>query len=73
MKEVVVPAKVLEGLKAVKDSGALNMFDFHGVVAMAESLGFSETVTWMQSHKVDYSVGIFHGFIPAPDTSEHLN
>ena len=57
-----VSEDVLEGIKAVRDSGALNMFDYKGVMAMAESLGFDETAAWMRAHKKEYAEGIFQGF-----------
>ena len=40
---VTVPAAVWQGLEAVKDSGATNMFDRPAVIKMAEFLGFHET------------------------------
>lgn len=58
-----VPAAVLEGIIAVKDTGALNMFDYFGVIRMADSLGYPQVGIWMAAHKKEYCQGIFNGFI----------
>lgn len=52
----------MEGLEAVRDTGALNMFDYFGVMNMAASLGYPEVKEWMLSHKAEYCRGIFKGF-----------
>ena len=59
---VFIPSEVLEGLEAVRDTGALNMFDYFGVMNMADSLGYPEVRKWMSAHKSEYCRGIFKGF-----------
>jgi hypothetical protein len=59
---VKVTKEVLEGILVVRDSGALNMFDYQGVLRLAESLGYTETADWMLAHKGQYATGIFVGF-----------
>ena len=46
----------------VRDSGVLNMFDYQGVVRLAESLGYRDTADWMLANKKEYATGIFMGF-----------
>lgn len=59
---VKVPKDVLEGIMIVRDSGAINMFDYQGVLRLADSLGYSETADWMLENKKLYATGIFMGF-----------
>lgn len=62
MSVIKVPSEVLEGIMVVKDTGALNMFDYVGVMKLAESLGYPQTAEWMRNNKKAYSEGIFVGF-----------
>ena len=59
---IKVTKEVLEGIMVVRDSGVLNMFDYQGVVRLAESLGYRDTADWMLANKKEYATGIFMGF-----------
>jgi len=60
--EVPAPERVIGGIKAVRDTGETNMFDYNAVVAIASRLGYDETVAWMAENKSKYARGIFFGF-----------
>lgn len=59
---IKVPAKVLEGIKAVRDSGKTNMLDSHAVQHYASAMEHYETVVWIQDNRSDYGRGVFQGF-----------
>jgi len=61
-KPVEVPQKVLDGIMGVRDSGQTNMMDRQEVMVVADSLGFSETVCWIEENRKDYGRGIMSGF-----------
>jgi hypothetical protein len=57
----VVPADVLEGLEAVRRSGA-NMVERVHVLVMAKHMGYRRTVRWVEEHPDEYARGVSHGF-----------
>ena len=59
---VKVSAKVLEGLDAIRKSGRINMFDYWGVMRLADQSNYAATFSWMYCHQQDYIRGIFEGF-----------
>jgi hypothetical protein len=63
---VVVPAGVLEGLEAVRHSGA-HMVERTHVLVLANRMGYRQTVRWVEEHPDNYAHGVFHGFKVAPD------
>jgi len=63
---VKVPKNVLEGLKAVRSSGMVNMLDISGVIRCAEKLGFVEAAGWIREHQDLYRDGVFAGFEAEP-------
>jgi hypothetical protein len=65
-----VPAVVLEGLEAVRQSGKTNMFDRKAVQFWANNLEHWETVLWIEGHQGDYARGIFEGFEVEEDPGE---
>jgi hypothetical protein len=65
----LVPAEVLEGLEAVRRSGA-NMVERAHVLVLAKRMGYRQTVRWVEDHPEDYARGIFHGFEAAPEVEE---
>lgn len=67
---VIVPAIVLEGLEAVRDSGLTNMFDRPMVVKLAKKFGYSETASWITSNQKLYAEGIFKGFEAEPEVQQ---
>jgi len=79
---VKVPAEVLAGLNAVRESGRVNMFDAPGVQEVANQLGHHALVVWMEDQMIrrthsirygrpsDYSRGLWNGF-EAEEGSEH--
>ena len=61
----MVPPAVLEGLEAVRASGAVNLADLPVVQDVAAIMGHPETVRWIQEHPDEYSEGLFRGFVAA--------
>lgn len=59
---ILVPAAVLEGLEAVRQSGYTNMCDRPRVIELAEMMGYDETAAWVRENKQSYAEGIFAGF-----------
>ena len=57
-----VNSDVLEGIRAVRDSGRTNMFDRTRVIEILEEMGFDQAAVWVSEHKKEYSQGIFQGF-----------
>lgn len=62
---VVVPADVLEGIEAVRQSGA-NMVDRAHVLVVAHRTGYRQTVRWIEENPDEYAHGVFHGFVTPP-------
>ena len=60
---VPVPAAVYEGLEAIRQSGATNMFDRPRVIELAEMMGYAETAEWVRDHRSEYARLIFAGVI----------
>ena len=58
---VMVPADVLEGLEAVRQSGA-HMVERAHVLVLAKRMGYRRTVLWVEEHPDEYARGISHGF-----------
>lgn len=59
---IQVPEKVLKGIMAIRDSGQTNMMDRSQVMVVGDSLGFFETVCWIEENPKDYRRGIMKGF-----------
>jgi hypothetical protein len=57
-----VPARVLEGLKAVKKAGTTNMLDWRVACIQAVALGYPEASEWIENNTEMYIEGIFTGF-----------
>ncbi len=66
---VTVPAGVLEGLEAVRQSGA-HMVERTHVLVLAHRMGYRQTVRWVEEHPEDYARGIFHEFEATPEGEE---
>jgi len=62
MSKVKVPKAVLDGLKAVRQSGLTNMLDRPVVAELAEEFGFEEAARWVRSNRKRFARGLFHGF-----------
>ena len=62
MNEVRVPRGVLEGLEAVRQTGATNMLARPFVADIAGRMGFGETKRWIETNPKLYAEGIFRGF-----------
>lgn len=60
--KIAIPAKVLEGLEAVRLSGKTNMLDVQVVIRLALERGFPEAAFWVEAHTPLYALGIFSGF-----------
>jgi hypothetical protein len=58
---VMVPADVLEGLEAVRQSGA-HMVERAHMLVLAKRMGYRRTVLWVEEHQDEYARGISHGF-----------
>ncbi len=63
-KAVVVPREVYEGIVAVRDSGATNMFARDQVALIAEEMDHAEAADWIRANKKLYAEGVFRGFAP---------
>lgn len=59
---VPVPREVLEGIEAVRRSGATNMLDRPRVAELAEAIGFEAAARWVRANPGAYSRGVFQGF-----------
>lgn len=57
-----VPARVLEGLIAVKKVGTTNMFEWRVVCIQAVALGYPETSAWITNNVDIYTEGLFTNF-----------
>jgi hypothetical protein len=64
----VVPADVLEGLEAVRQSGA-HMVERAHVLVLAKRMGYRQTVRWVEEHPDEYARGISHGFVAHENAS----
>ncbi|WP_449416020.1 DUF5049 domain-containing protein [Phormidium nigroviride] len=64
VQPILVPAHILEGIKAVRECGTTNMFDVAIAKVQAVALGYPETADWIDSHREDYEQGIVSGFTP---------
>lgn len=49
-----VPQNVIEGLAAVRDTGAINMFDRRGVIELLEMMGDHDSIDWLRENKARY-------------------
>ena len=67
---IPVSQAVLEGIIAVRDSGATNMLDRNTVIQLCGDMGFYEAAVWIQEHKCEYSHGIFEGFQAADGNAD---
>lgn len=70
---VKVSQSVLDGITDIRDSAMVNMFDYDGVMQIAEMLGHHDTHEWLQSNKGLYAKGIFAGFEGIEPVSDVLN
>lgn len=59
---VLVPAHVMAGIVAVRDSGRTNMFDLSEVVKVANELGHDDAARWIERNSGLYGRGVFFGF-----------
>jgi len=66
---VSVPRDVLDGIRAVRDSGMFNMLDLPAVAGLARQMGFDEAADWLgdRGNRKAYTQGIFRGFAPEGD------
>ena len=64
MCKVKVTRRVLEGIKAVRDSGLTNILARPVVVELAAQMGFEEAARWIEAHNREYAEGVFRGFEP---------
>ena len=67
---IQVSEDVLEGLKAVRDSGATNMLDRPCVIELLDQVGYDQATVWVSENKDLYSRGIFQGFEVANGCAE---
>ncbi len=61
-QQVQVTKKVLEEIKEIRDTGQTNMLAHQDVMVIADSLGFFETVCWIEENPKDYRRGVLRGF-----------
>ena len=58
-----VPAKILDGIEAVRRSGLVNMLDRNGVAEVAMALGLPTVAAWVVAEPGQYARGVFRGFV----------
>ena len=63
---VKVPADVLEGLEAVRRSGA-HMVEQTHVLVLAKRMGYRRTILWVEEHSDEYARGSLTGSRPVGD------
>lgn len=64
MNQVQVPRPVFDGLEAIRQSGAVNMFDYASVLQRAEMLNRNDAARWLRDHKRIYLEGVLCGIEP---------
>jgi hypothetical protein len=60
--KIKVSQEVYDGLVAVRDSGAVNMFNRNAVAELARKSGFRETHNWIVANGLLYGKGVLNGF-----------
>ncbi len=65
---IKVPKPVLDGITAVRDSGATNMLDRPMVAHLCMDMGYHEAALWVNDNRKLYSEGIFQGFEAMEDS-----
>lgn len=58
---IVVPADVLEGLEAVRQSEA-HMVERAHVLVLDKRMSYRQTDRWVEEHPNEYACGLSHGF-----------
>ncbi len=66
---VIVPLGVLEGLDAVRRSGA-HMVERTHVLVLAKRMDYRQTVRWVEENPEEYARGLAHGFEAASEERE---
>lgn len=64
MDKIYVPKSVYEGLEAVRQSGAINMFDYRSVLRMTSMLNNKDAAYCLREHKREYLEGVLYGIEP---------
>ncbi|HEY3379235.1 MAG TPA: DUF5049 domain-containing protein [Armatimonadota bacterium] len=59
----MVPAVVLEGLEAVRQSGYTNMLDRPRVIELAEMMGYEETAAWLRENRLVHDQRDYAGML----------
>jgi hypothetical protein len=60
--EVLVPAKVLQGIMECRDAGEHNMFDAGHTILWCYEHQFPEAAEWVYENRAAYGKGIICGF-----------
>jgi hypothetical protein len=68
--KVPVPAKVLNGIEAVRLSGKTNMIDLPEVVRLAVEMDFIDAAMWIENNRSAYCCGVLRGFAPIDEGGE---
>lgn len=66
---IPISKEVMEGLEAVRQSGATNMLDRPRVIELLEEMGYDDAAEWLRTHKSEYSHGVFQGFVVADESN----
>ena len=67
---VAIPERVYRVIDAIRRSGVTNMLGRPMVIEIARQLGFDDEAQWIEQHPSKYSLGIFVGFNPVPETRQ---
>lgn len=59
---VRVSAEIFEQIEKIRESGRSNMYAAKEIQVIADEMGFSALVCWIEDHKGLYIEGIIRGF-----------
>ena len=57
-----VSSEIKEQIDKIRESGRTNMYAAEEVMVIADEMGFSELVCWIEENKLRYIEGIIRGF-----------
>ena len=72
-ERIEVPKQVYNELMEIRDTGVINMFDYQGVMSIANEKGMFHTVTWMYDNRDKYMEGVMKGISPEGEVSRQYN
>ena len=73
MPAAKLPAKIIDGIMAVRETGETNMFDINSVLVIADRLKLYDLFVWLYDERENqrqYMQGIRNGFEPDDSNAE---